>query len=404
VVKIATFAKPETVIDNDNQSKIKIMKKLLLAITTILCLSAFSQEAKEVIKIEVDSDCKDCISKRTYKDEIFTQQLTIVTGLYIKAKVGFAYQDNFMFEKKGKMIYFHFDQDLFKWYDTKTIYLNIDGTEYQLNVLVDFLKNQTINALAETVYVYSLGYVLDDSLAKAIQNAKIVKLELLNASSKQRKSWDLSSSTVTDLVKHYNCFFKYYSPIEKRLEEEKKLAEEEYQKNLKSYETDYRNSKWIDSKETVKKSSSDSLLLENTDALAYRVKLNNDEYKAFYYFNKDRLYQGVYVLDEEYVNENNFYAKYLEVKKVLTSKYGEPKKVIKHRSKDLWDKANEIGMAIQTGEYQEYTFWETKTTTIMLIIEGENFDSKLTIRYNTKDPNLSIDVKTEEKAKSTEGF
>ena len=380
------------------------MKKLLLGITTILYLSAFSQEAKEVIKIEVDSDCKDCISKRTYKDEIFTQQLTIVTGLYIKAKVGFAYQDNFMFEKKGKMIYFHFDQDLFKWYDTKNIYLNIDGKEYQVNGLVDYIKNQTLNALAETVYVYSLGYVLDNSLASAIQDAKVLKLELLNSSSKQRKSWALSSSTVTDLVKYYNCFVKYYSPIEKRFEEEKKLVEEEYQKNLKSYETDYRNSKWLDSKETVKKASSDSLLLEKPDALAYRVKLNNDDYGAFYYFNKDRLYQGVYVLEEEYVNENNFYAKYLEVKRVLTSKYGEPKKVYKHRSKDLYDKANEIGMAIQTGEYQEYTFWETKTTTIMLIIEGENFDSKLTIRYNTKDPNLSIEVKTEEKAKSTEGF
>ena len=61
------------------------MKKLLLGITTILYLSAFSQEAKEVIKIEVDSDCKDCISKRTYKDEIFTQQLTIFTESTIRS-------------------------------------------------------------------------------------------------------------------------------------------------------------------------------------------------------------------------------------------------------------------------------------------------------------------------------
>jgi hypothetical protein len=90
--------------------------------------------------------------------------------------------------------------------------------------------------------------------------------------------------------------------------------------------------------------------------------------------------------------------------KLTTGKYGEPKKVIKHRSKDLWDKANEIGMAIQTGEYEEYTFWETKTSTIMLIIEGENFNSKLSIRYKTKDENLTKDVLIKEKTKSSEGF
>jgi hypothetical protein len=380
------------------------MKNIILLLAIIIANVSFSQDPKEIIKIKVDSECKECISKRTYVDEIFTNQLTIVTGLYIKAKIGFAYKDNFMFEKKGKMIYFHFDQDLFKWYNTNNIYLNIDGIEYKLNVLVDFIKIQSMNALAEIVYTYSFGYVLNESLTNAIKNAKEIKLELLNSSSKQRKSWELSSNTTTDVINYYNCFEKYYLPIEERFENEKKIAEEEYQKNLKSYETDYRNSKWLDTKEIVKNSNSENILVETKDAVAYKVKLNNDDFKAYYYFNNDRLYQGVYVLDKEYVNENNFYAKYLDVKKVLTGKYGEPKKVIKHRSKDLWDKANEIGMAIQTGEYEEYTFWETKTSTIMLIIEGENFNSKLSIRYKTKDENLSKDVLIKEKTKSSEGF
>jgi hypothetical protein len=380
------------------------MKITLLVLTLLFNFNTYSQPAKEVIKIEVDNECKQCISKRTYVDEIFTQQLTIVTGLYIKARLGFAYQENFMFENKGRMIYFHFDQDLFKWYNTKNIYLNIDGIEFQMNQLSDFVKSNTLNALAETVYIYSLGFVLDNSLAEAIHNAKSIKLELLHSTSQQRKSWDLSSSTVIDLVKHYNCFIKYCSTIENRLNNEKALAEEEYQKNLKSYETDYRNSKWSDSKETVLLAQKDSLSIVQPDALAYKIEMNNDEFLAFYYFNKNRLYQGVYVLDEKFVNENNFYSKYVEIKKILTSKYGEPKKVIKHRSKDLWDGANEIGMAIVTGEYQEYTFWETKSSTITLIIEGENFDSKLTIRYKTKDPKLSSEVFIENIEKSKEGF
>ena len=132
--------------------------------------------------------------------------------------------------------------------------------------------------------------------------------------------------------------------------------------------------------------------------------MNNDNFLALYYFNQDRLYQGVYVLEEDYVNENNFYTKYKEIQKILTSKYGEPKKVTKHRSKDLFDGANEIGMAIQTGEYSEYTLWETKKSTITLIIEGENFDSKLTIRYNTKDSALLMEVKKDDKIRRTDGF
>ena len=384
--------------------KNKLFQKVLVCLLLAVCPYSFSQESKEIIKIEVDSDCKDCISKRTYVDEIFTQQLTIVTGLYIKAKIGFAYQDNFSFDGKGQMIYFHFDQDLFKWYNTKQIYLNIDGSEFKLDILVDYLKNQTINALAETVYVYSLGYVLDESLAKAIKNAKVVKLELLSSSSMQRKSWELNENTTSELVKFYNCFHKYYAPIEKRLTEEKLIAEEEYQESLQSFETDFRNSKWFETKLGVKKSNNDSLSIEKPDALGYNVKLNNDDYLAFYYFNKDRLYQGVYVLNEEYVNENHFYEKYQEVRVVLTSKYGEPKKIIKRRSKDLWDGVNEIGMAIQTGEYKEYTTWETKSTIIILKIEGENFDSKLTIRYYSKDSLLNSEVKEDETKKSIEGF
>ena len=61
-------------------------------------------------------------------------------------------------------------------------------------------------------------------------------------------------------------------------------------------------------------------------------------------------------------------------------------------------------MAIVTGVYQEYTFWETKSSTITLIIKGENFDSKLTISYKTKDSKLSSEVFIENSEKSKEGF
>ena len=381
------------------------MKNVFCLVLILSCLNSYSQDvSKEIVKLDIDNECKQYLAKRTFKDEIYSQPLTILTGLYIKAKIILAYKDNFMFDSKGKLIYFDFDQDLFKTYDVKNIYLNIDGKEYILSLLVDFYKNQTINALAETVYTYTLGYVFSDDLRQAIKSSQSIKIELLNNNSKQRKSWEISPSVLNQLTQTCNCFEQYYLPIEKRIEAEKVIAEEEYQKNLKVYETDFRNSKWNESKEFVKISVKDSLIFEKNDALAYSVTLNNDDFSAFYYFNEDRFYQGIYILEEKYINENNFYSKYLELKTILSSKYGEPKKVVKQRSKDLWNKANEIGMAIQTGEYQEYSFWETKTSTIILKIEGENFDSKLTIRYLTKDPLLKLDVNIEEKKRKIEGF
>lgn len=394
----------QTIINHTvSQQKTKLLT-LLIFLNLFFVFFTNAQEGKEVIKIDVDNECKSCISKRTFVDEIFSQQLTIASGVLIKAKIHFAYHDNFMFENKGKMIYFNFDQDLFQLYDTKNIYLKIDNIEYNLNLLVDFVKNTSTNARLETVYTYSLGYVLTDSLANAIKNAKLVKFELIRSATNQRKSWDLSESTVKELVMYYNCFVKYYTPIDQKLKEKQRIIDEEYEKNLKSFETDFRNSKWSDSKEMVKSSESTKPAFEQDDALIYDVTLNNDKFEVFLYFNNDRLYQGVYLLREKYVNENNFYSKYKEIKTILTSRYGEPKKVIKHRSRDLYNGANEIGMAIKTGEYTEYTLWETKTSTILLIIEGENFKSDLTIRYNTKDLILSSEVKKVNKEERESGF
>lgn len=382
------------------------MKNFIITLLSMLSFCLYSQEIKEIIKINIDNECKSCISKTTFENEIYTkQQLTIIDGMLINAKIGFAYKENFMFDGKGKMIYFHFNKDLFKSYNTKIIYININEIEYQLTELVDFTKNQNINKFNSTMeYTYSLGYVLDSMLENSLKNAQSIKIELINNISHLRKTWDLNQTKVKDLVDEYNCFFKYYSPIDRKLVDERKKAEEEYEKKLKSYETNFRNSKWFDTKEDVKNIESAELTLEQPDALAYKVKLNNDEFLALFYFNKKRFYQGVYLLKEKYVNENNFYNKYNEIKSILIEKYGEPKKITKKRSRNLYNGIDEIGMAIQTGEYTEYTLWETKNSTILLIIEGENFDSKLTIRYNTKDPELSKEIKVLNIEKSTEGF
>ena len=99
------------------------MKQIIFILALFIYFGSHTQEAKEVIKIDVDEACKGCIRKRTYIDEIFTNNITVIRGVFYKVNLSFAYHENFMFDRKGSMIYFHFDQDIFKDYETKNIFL-----------------------------------------------------------------------------------------------------------------------------------------------------------------------------------------------------------------------------------------------------------------------------------------
>lgn len=379
------------------------MKFLIFLTYLSLFKLTTAQEFKEVIKIEVDKECKSSISKRTFKDEIFTEPVRIVNTLNSVVTLMFSYKENFMYEDKGPVLNLWFNQVFSRAYDTKHIYFNIDGVEYDLHRLIEFeTYDKTIDNKTETWV--GLGFYLDAQLKKAFDNAIEMEMAMIDRKTRERRIWKLNPVIIKNIVDAYDCFVQYYTPIDDRLREERRIGDLEYEKNLKVFELNYRDSKWGDGKSTVKASQDEAPSVELEDAIGYKVKLNNDDFLAFYYFNKDRLYQGVYVLKEDYVNENNFYVKYKEIQKLLTQKYGEPKKISKHRSRDLYDGANEIGMAIQTGEYTEFSLWETKNSTIALIIEGENFDSKLTIRYKTKNPELLLDSKEADKKKSLEGF
>lgn len=379
------------------------MNSLYFVLFTTLFISFISlnQENKEVIKIDIDRDCKKYISKRTYKNEIFTQKISVTSGI----EVSFAFSSSKDLQEKRRMIYFHFNENKFRFFDNKTIRLEVDEGDFRFDRPIDFQVFETTNVLdGEKNETFTIGFLLKDTFTDAIKNASSITLNMFKDLSKKHKDWEFSNSTLTDFVDSYNCFVKYYSPIYDKLLKERIKKEEEYQKTLKSYETNFRDSKWYDSKSEVKVSEKSDPIIEKEQAIGYKATLNGDEFRAYFYFNKDRLYKGAYSLQEDYVNENNFYAKYKEIGDIITQKYGEPKKIIKKRNKDLYNEPNEIGMSIQTGEYKEYTLWETKHTYILLSIEGENFDSNLIIEYTSKDPELFLDAKKSIQKKKTEGF
>lgn len=379
------------------------MKYLISVLFLSLLKITIGQEFKEAIKIEVDKDCKSSISNRTFKDEIFTKPVNIVNTLNSVVTLMFSYKENFIYDNKGPVLNFWFNQVFSSTYDTKHIYFLIDGVEYDLHQLIEFeTYDKTIDGKTETWV--GIGFYMNTELKKSFDNASEMEMAMIERKSRVRRTWKLNPVIIKNIVESYDCFVQYYTPIDVRLKEEKRIADIEYEKSLKSFDVNYRDSKWGDTKESVKQNQSGEIVAELEEAIGFKVKLNNNDFHAYYYFNKNRLYQGVYSLKEDYVNENNFYYKYKEIKRILTEKYGEPKKVTKQRDKSLYDGASEIGMAIQTGEYTEFTRWETKNSIITLGIEGENFNSLLTIRYKTKDFGLLLDSKEESKKKSMEGF
>ena len=384
------------------------MHKFILFIlfsSSFICSNVFSQgkEGKEAIKIDVDKDCKSNIAKRTYINEIYTKPKIIMKGWNMASSLTFAYTESPIYLDKGVVLFVNMDIDFFGEYDTKHIYITINDNQHDLHKLIAFEKRE-LELSDKTLISYSLGYRMTDEFISDLNNAESFTIGIINNKSRKRKIWEFQKPFIEDLKKTLDCFVKYYKPIDDKLKKEEEEKTAERIRNLKEYDLHFRKSKWGESKSIVKSNELVEISVDNETGFSAPVRLNGDEYTAHFYFNKDRFYQGVYSLQEDYINENNFYLKYKELKKILTSKYGEPYQVSKNRTNDTYEGLNEIGRAIETGEYNEYSLWETLNSTITLFITGENFDSQLTVRYKTKDAKLRVDVDKEHKKIITEGF
>jgi len=432
------------------------MKNLLFIIIILTGFNGITQNVKEVIKRDISKECKSCIQKRAYIDEVYTKLIKVINGVYIETNIAYAY------ENKTKIIYFLLDEDMYKRFQTDIIYLNIDGTLFNFESTYNFKVINTSNVLLEPVKTYRFGYKLSDKLSNAIINANLINIELLKTHTGVRKVWELDKGLVKDIVKSYNCFMQYASPIEMKfelerlkieeekkkeelareekrkeverkreereylLEQERKKAEQEkldeqlriieeerkieekrlldYEKNLVYFEKNFRDSKWFDSKKQVKASQKSKPFTEQEDLLGYEIILNNKAYLTGYSFFKNQLYSGVYTRKNEFSSSNNSYYEYLEVQKILIAKYGSPKKINASTSIKKGTEVNEINRKIQNGEYIESTHWGTQNTTISLSISATNYDTSITIIYKTKNEDIKLKVAKAKTEKKMEGF
>jgi hypothetical protein len=164
---------------------------------------------------------------------------------------------------------------------------------------------------------------------------------------------------------------------------------------------DFRKTNWGMSKEQVKATEDKKPDFEADDRLFYNLKINGDDYICVYRFLEDKLYSGSYRFTVKHVNKNRYIDDYKELKEILTKKYG---KLISDEIKwknDLYkDNKSEWGMAISVGDLEYWTYWETSTTEICLLLTGDNYKITLDIHYYSKKLKEWANKIKEEKAKN----
>jgi len=113
---------------------------------------------------------------------------------------------------------------------------------------------------------------------------------------------------------------------------------------------------------------------------------------------------------ENHTNENLYINDYKELKEILIKKYGEPDKkkllTLYGRGEIYWrddlfkDDRSEWGFAISLGDLSYSSIWETPTTRIALILDGDNYEINLRIIYISRELEEWANKIIEEKAKS----
>ena len=347
-------------------------------------------QGKEIVKIEVSKECSDYVSKRTYLNEVYTKKIDLVSDILHKVDVVFAYSEF------RPLIYFNINDYVLLNYNLDVLVIKNESSSFRLTELIDYQKSTTTNALLETVNVYSLGFELSDELASFLKQTESLQIELVRKSNSIKKSWELKPNQMNIIRQSLNCVEIQYAPIW-----------EKYESSLKIFETDFRDAKWGQSQSEIllqEKSNENSIVNNDKSIFIPKTTLNSDYFDVMFHFNNDKLYQGSYRFLEQFVNENNYYNKYKSIRSLLEKKYGTPKEINEIRKGNLFDEPGEIGRAIETGYYAENTIWETKTSQIKLIINGENFKTSIFIVYSSRDKNLMKEVKNENTKTDLKGF
>lgn len=144
----------------------------------------------------------------------------------------------------------------------------------------------------------------------------------------------------------------------------------------------FRGIDWGTTISQAKKSEQLELYLSNDKILIYKGKLSTYDVTISYFFEQGLLRSGMYSLEENYVNDNNYIAAFEDLKSQLTIKYADPSEDRLIWKNNLYrDDPDRYGMAISAGHLEYRTIWNIDGTRIGLTLSGENYECELNIIY-----------------------
>lgn len=142
---------------------------------------------------------------------------------------------------------------------------------------------------------------------------------------------------------------------------------------------DFREVTWGMTKEQVKKLETSKLIGEKENAIAYNGTVSEVSSGILYTFADNKLVSAGYLISSPTLST------YDDFKKILTEKYGKPDVDIAALKSNLnGSKSNDLKFD-NFGRLSNTVTWETNKTTIIMSIEGSNFNvTDLSILYKDK--------------------
>ncbi|MEI8201611.1 MAG: hypothetical protein WCH34_01275 [Bacteroidota bacterium] len=119
--------------------------------------------------------------------------------------------------------------------------------------------------------------------------------------------------------------------------------------------------------------------------ISYSVRVFDLDARLTYIFANDTLTRAKYTFNTTYVNKNNYISDFNAVKDKLQEKYGKPISDKIYWINDLYkNDPKDYGLAISAGHVAYFTTFETDCMTIILVLQGENFEITSGVEYSSK--------------------
>ena len=144
----------------------------------------------------------------------------------------------------------------------------------------------------------------------------------------------------------------------------------------------FRNTRWGMTQEEVIAAETMDPIEKDKNSITYKTRVLEKDVALRYVFAQDKLIGASYMLDDNYINSEQFIQTYAQFKKELIKKYGQPVKDITQWKNDAFKKdRSKWGMALSLGYLEYFTFWETPVTTVSCGLKEKNYQVLCSVEY-----------------------